>query len=263
MVVLTKILTDKPCHLFSLGYFSEIFGAAKSSISEDILIIKETLQQYGLGTLETQAGALGGVEFIPIQSEENTAKLLHELAVRLSTPERIIPGGYLYMSDILCVPHLMTAVGEAFRTRFSKLRPDYVMTVETKGIPLAFMTARAFNLPLVIARNDSRVTEGSAVSINYISGSTKRIQTMSLAKRALPAGAKVLVIDDFMKAGGTAKGLHDLAEEVGANVIGTGFLVATAEPQQKLIDNYLSLLILNQVNEHTKKVDIVPGQFLQ
>jgi len=86
-------------------------------------------------------------------------------------------------------------------TRFASLAPDYIMTVETKGIPLAFATARAANLPLVTVRRGSKVTEGSSVSINYVSGSTHRIQTMSLPRRAIPSGAKVLIIDDFMKAG--------------------------------------------------------------
>ena len=45
-------------------------------------------------------------------------------------------------------------------TRFADRNPDYIMTVETKGIPLAVMVARAFNKPLVIARRDSKVTEG-------------------------------------------------------------------------------------------------------
>lgn len=87
-------------------------------------------------------------------------------------------------------------------TRFMDRNPDYILTVETKGIPLAVMVARAFNKPLVIARRDSKVTEGSAISINYVTGSSGRIQTMTLTKRAIPPNARVLIIDDFMKAGG-------------------------------------------------------------
>ena len=61
-----------------------------------------------------------------------------------------------------------------------------------------------------------------------------------------------------MKAGGTAKGMIDLAQEVGAQVVGIGVLVATAVPAQKLVDDYLALLILHDVDEHTKKIDIRP-----
>jgi purine operon repressor len=81
---------------------------------------------------------------------------------------------------------------------------------------------------------------------------------MSLPKRAIHPGSKVLVIDDFMKAGGTARGMIDLANEVGGIVVGTGVLVATAEPQPKLVEDYTTLLILDEVDEHTKKVTIRP-----
>ena len=185
--------------------------------------------------------------------------MLADLAVKLSSPDRIIPGGFLYMSDILFAAQLMAQVGEIFLTHFGQLSPDYIMTVETKGIPLAFATARAFNLPLITVRRGSRVTEGSSVSINYVTGSSRRIHTMSLPRRSIPAGARLLIIDDFMKAGGTALGMLDLAQEVGAAVVGIGVLVATPTPEQKLVEDYLPLLILHDVDEHNKKIDIRPA----
>lgn len=258
VVALSKMLMDMPGYLFSLGHFSNIFGAAKSTLSEDMVTIKQSIEQFGLGTVETVSGAAGGVRYVPCLSEERMNALLTTLANRLAEPERVIPGGFLYMADILFMPDLMIQVGEIFRTRFAHLTPDYIMTVETKGIPLAFTTARAFGLPLVIVRQGNKVTEGPSVSINYVSGSAKRIQTMSLPRRALTPGSKVLVIDDFMKAGGTAQGMIDLADEVGARVVGTGVLIATNEPEKKIVDEYLALLMLHGVDQHTKKIDIRP-----
>lgn len=259
IAAITKVLVDMPGRIFPLSHFSEIFGAAKSTLSEDLVTIKHAMQQFGLGSLETIAGAAGGVRFVPTRSKEAINSVLADLAVRIAQPDRIIPGGFLYMTDLLFTPNLMVPVGEIFMTKFAHLAPDYIMTVETKGIPLAMMTARAFGLPLVIVRQGSKVTEGPSVSINYVSGSTKRIQTMSLPKRAMAPGAKALIIDDFMKAGGTAQGMVDLANEVGVEVIGTGVLVATAEPMEKLVEDYLPLLILYDVNQHTKKTDIRPA----
>ena len=42
---------------------------------------------------------------------------------------------------------------------------DVIMTVETKGIPLAYATATYMNLPVVIVRRDSRVTEGRQLAL--------------------------------------------------------------------------------------------------
>ena len=257
VVALSKILMDMPGYLFSLGHFSNIFGVAKSTLSEDMVTIKRAVERYGLGTVETVSGAAGGLRYVPCHCEERMNTFLTSLAARLSEPERIIPGDFLYMSDILFMPDLMMQVGEIFRTRFAHLSPDYIMTVETKGIPLAFTTARAFGLPLVIVRQGSKVTEGPSVSINYVTGA-KRIQTMSLPRRALVSGSKVLVIDDFMKAGGTARGMIDLANEVGATVVGTGVLIATNEPEKKLVDEYSALLMLHDVDQHTRAIDIRP-----
>lgn len=259
LVILAKQLTNNPSHLFSLGEFTESFGCAKSTLSEDMSMIRDTLEAQGLGTVETVAGAAGGVRYLPCRPEAAVHESLSRLAGLFSSPDRIIPGGFLYMSDVLFSPVRMVEAGEFFFQRFASLSPDYILTIETKGIPLALMTARAFNIPLVIARQGNKVTEGSAVSINYLTGSAKRIQTMSVSRRALPPGARVLVIDDFMKAGGTARGLVDLVLEVGASVVGTGVLIATDQPEQKLVEEYTALLVLHKIDEISRRIDIRPA----
>ena len=259
LVILTKRLTEHPSRLFSLGEFADEFGCAKSTLSEDISLVREILEHQGLGNLETLAGAAGGVRYLPFRPEAAIQAGLAELAGLFCRPDRIIPGGFLYMSDVLFSPERMVQAGELFFQRFASLAPDFILTVETKGIPLALMTARAFNIPLVIARQGNKVTVGSAVSINYLTGSARRIQTMSMSRRALPSGAKVLVIDDFMKAGGTARGLIDLASEVGARVVGTGVLIATAQPETKLVEDYTALLVLHKIDEIRKQIDIQPA----
>lgn len=262
IVAITKLLTDQPNQLFSLNHFSNLFGTAKSTISEDLGIVKEAVLDYGIGIIETLAGASGGVRYLPYRTADQIQQLVGQLCVKLTNPERVIPGGFLYMSDILYSPQLMSRVGEVFLTKFAAAKPDHILTVETKGIPLALMTARAFNLPAVMVRRGSKVTEGSSVSINYVSGSTRRIQTMSLPRRALPQGARVLVMDDFMKAGGTAKAMIDLVYEVGAEVVGAAALVSTAEPQEKLVQKYCSLMVLNKVEDRTREIEVQPSHWV-
>ena len=75
----------------------------------------------------------------------------------------------------------------------------------------------------------------------------------------MPSGSRILVIDDFMKAGGTARGLVDLAAEVGSTVVGTGVLIATAEPEKKLVDEYTSLLMLHKIDATMKEIEIRPA----
>jgi purine operon repressor len=258
VVIITKYLLEKPNTLFSLNFFAELFQSAKSSISEDISIIRDVFREFTLGKVETLAGAGGGVIYSPLVAPREKDEFLQEIAEKLSDPSRILPGGYLYMTDIIFDAHIAQKVGEIFAQHFIELEPECVVTIETKGIPLALMTAKALNLPLVIIRDGSRVTEGSAVSLNYVTGSSRNIRTMSLARRALPTESRVVIIDDFMKAGGTAKGMVELLAEFKAEVLGIGVLVDTELPEQKLVPNYYSLLKLSKVDEIERKIMLHP-----
>lgn len=263
---MTQYLLFRPHTLISLTTFAERYQAAKSSISEDLAIVKEVFGDVGLGELKTLAGAAGGVKFIPKISQSSSLTIIRNICEQLAQPERILPGGYLYMSDILGQPMVLNEIGKMFASIFADKKIDVVMTVETKGIPLAYATATFLNLPVVIVRRDTKVvTEGSAVSINYVSGSNNRIQTMSLARRSLKEEANVLIIDDFMKAGGTINGMVDLLHEFRATVAGVGVFVESRESRDDdhLVDEYVSLARLSSVDLKSKQISVFPGNYFE
>jgi hypothetical protein len=94
---LTRILMDTPNRIHTLSEFCELFGAAKSTISEDIDLVSASLTRFDLGKVETVAGAAGGVRYRAIPSPAGTRKTLEEVARRLSEPGRI--DRYLPWSD--------------------------------------------------------------------------------------------------------------------------------------------------------------------
>lgn len=261
LVDLTNYLIHNPHQLIPLTYFAERYDSAKSSISEDLAIIKEMFESQETGLLLTVAGASGGVKYIPTASVNEMNDFLTELCKKLEDPNRLLPGGYLYMMDIIGNPLLMNKIGRYFATLFANKKVDVIMTMATKGIPLAYAVATYMNVPVCIVRHEHRITEGSLVSINYVSGSTKRIQTMSLAKRSLKEGSNVLIIDDFMKAGGTIKGMINLVEEFQANVVGAGVLVEADHMEERLVDKYTSMTRLSEVNIKDKLVKVEIGNF--
>lgn len=265
LVEMTQYLLARPHTLISLTAFADRYQSAKSSISEDLAIIKEVFEDEGMGQLHTLAGAAGGVKYIPMMEKPAALAIMKDICRHLEQPERVLPGGYLYMTDMLGQPNIMNDVGRMFATIFAEREIDVIMTVETKGIPLAYATATFLNLPVVIVRRDNKVTEGSAVSINYVSGSNKRIQTMSLARRALKEQARVLIIDDFMKAGGTVQGMMDLLYEFNATVAGVGVFVESGEigSEERLFEDYVSLAKLTAVDMKTKHTSVVPGNYFQ
>lgn len=263
LVEMTQYLLARPHQLIPLTTFAQRYGAAKSSISEDLGIIKEVFEEEGTGELQTLAGAAGGVKYIPKMGREHALSFVNRLCEKLSEPERILPGGYLYMSDLLGLPGLMQEAGKLFATAFAGKDIDCVMTVETKGIPLAYATGAELNLPVVLVRRDHQVTEGSAVSINYVSGSHKSLHTMTLSRRALKEKSKVLIVDDFMKAGGTIQGMVDLLAEFNATVAGVGVLVESGEVEsgQRLLQDYISLATLTAVDAKEKEISVAPGNY--
>lgn len=242
MVVIAHRLMREPHRLISLSTFTGLLGAAKSTVSEDLALLRRVCERFGLGRVETVAGAAGGVRYSPRRTPEQVATLVDEICARLREPGRTLPGGFLHTTDLISTPSLAAAIGEAFATLFEDARPDVVLTMEVKGIPLALMTARAFNVPLVTIRRGAGVTEGPSVSVNYVSGSSRLVQSMTLPLRAIPGGARVLFIDDFLRGGGTARGVYDLMREFRAEVAGIGVLVETEQPADKMVDRYLALV---------------------
>jgi purine operon repressor len=229
MVVIAHRLWDEPHRLLSLSAFADMLGAAKSTVSEDLAFLRRVSERFGLGRIETVAGAAGGVRYAPHRTPAQIRALVDDLCVKLSDPSRALPGGFLQTTDVISTPQMAAAIG-------------VVLTMEVKGIPLALMTARAFNVPLVTVRRGAGATEGASVSVNYVSGSSRLVQSMTLPLRAIPQGARVLFIDDFLRGGGTARGVYDLMREFRAEVVGIGVLVETEHPAEKLIDRYVALV---------------------
>ncbi|WP_147535872.1 pur operon repressor [Bacillus marasmi] len=254
-------LIEHPRQLVSLTFFAERYKSAKSSISEDLAIIKDTFEQRGIGTLQTVPGAAGGVKYYVKVGETEAKEYVQELCELMASPERLLPGGYLYMTDIIGNPSIIRKAGRMFASAYAFADIDAVMTVATKGIPLAYAVAAQINVPVVIVRRDSKVTEGSTVSINYVSGSSKRIQTMVLSKRSLAEGSKVLIVDDFMKAGGTVNGMKSLLEEFKAQLAGIAVLVESENIEERLVDEYISLVRLSNVDEKAKTINVSEGNY--
>ncbi len=264
MSAMLKLLTDHPNRIYTLSHFCELFGAAKSTMSEDIDLLCGVVKAFGLGQLETVTGASGGVRYRAVVSREQARETIGGLCRELSGKGRVLPGGFLYTSDILADPQLVGRMGEIIATEYFDAEPDFVLTMETKGIPVALTTAHALGVPLVIARHASKVYEGSAVNINYVSGSSGSIQTMSLSRRAVREGQRCLIVDDFLKGGGTAKGMVDLMGEFGVTVLGMAFVMETAAPEKKRVTGQRSLMVMDMLEVDDEQIASVrPAKWLE
>ena len=245
---IVKILSDNPNKIFTLSYFTEKFNSAKSTISEDLIVVKNVFEKLELGQVITISGAAGGVKYIPKTSKTENEEFLLDLCKQIEDPSRVLSGGFLYLIDLIYNPRIASKIGKIFASNIDYSEADYVVTMETKGIPMALMTAKAMNLPLVIIRKDTKVSEGPTLSMTYVSGNSSKVETMSLPRKALKPNSKVILIDDFMRGGGTIKGMMELMHEFGAEVIGTGVFISTTNPTEKMVKDYISLIQIDIVN---------------
>ena len=248
LAAMTQILTASPNRIFTLSHFCELFSTAKSTVSEDVAILQETMNRFRLGKLETVTGAAGGVRYRPIGMGNTGREFVEGICERLREPARHLPGGYLYFSDILAEPQLVQGMGTLIASQYYDANVDFVLTMETKGIPVALMAAQALRVPLIIARHATKVYEGSAVNISYVSGSGN-IETMALSRRAVKEGQRCLIVDDFMRGGGTARGMIELMKEFSVTVAGICFVLALENPKHRSIQGEKSLMVLSDIRD--------------
>lgn len=263
LVDMVKYLLARPHTLIALPFFADRYGAAKSSISEDLAILRQTLANDQNGILETVAGAAGGVRYIPFVGKKEATNYLHDLADRIEDPDRILPGNFVYLSDILGSPQDLQQIGQLIATKYAYSNVDYVMTIETKGIAIAQAVSRFLNVQFVMVRRRPKITEGSTISVNYVASSSERVEKMELAKRLLPEGSNVLIVDDFMKGGGTLTGMEELVKEFKGTVAGMCVLCETKYASQKVVDDYQSLIKITEVDRTKKLIKVRPGNFLE
>ncbi len=260
---ITHYLTENPRTLISLSFFANRYSSAKSSISEDITILKKTFKEHGFGLLKTIPGAAGGVKFYPYMLERDTNNFVDKIIKEVNNETRVLPGGYVYLSDLLGRPKILHQIGRIVSTQYLNKNIQAIMTAATKGIPIAYAIAEQLNVPFVFVRpGETKVTEGPSVSVNYLTGVPNHIEKMSLPKRGLPNGDGILIVDDFMKAGGTINGMLALAKEFNAKVKGI-FIFAEGRTKKRNINNFTSLLHIDTNLDSGEIIKVQPGNYKQ
>ncbi len=122
---------------------------------------------------------------------------------------------------------LLFAMGYAWAEEFRLDKPDLVLTVEASGIAMAVAAAHALgDIPVVFAKKSATVVQNDdMVQAPVYSFTHKTQNNIRIDKRYLPAGSRVLIIDDFLADGQAAHGMMELCEKQGATVVGVGIAV--------------------------------------
>ena len=99
---------------------------------------------------------------------------------------------------------------------------DFVISAEARGFILGGALARELGAGFVPARKPGKLPS-ETVGVEYLL--EYGIDALEVHADALAHGARVLVHDDLLATGGTARGVCDLVTGLGGEVVGCAFLI--------------------------------------
>lgn len=126
------------------------------------------------------------------------------------------------ITPILLHPELSKAVGNALAEHAKSLNIEAVCGIESRGFIYGSIIAQALDVPFILVRKQGKLP-GDTIAYSYsLEYGTATIEVHS---GDIPKGAKVLIHDDLLATGGTARAAGELVKRAGGEVAGYSFLV--------------------------------------
>ena len=154
---------------------------------------------------------------------------MDKLKRRILTEGKVLPGSIIKIDGFLnhrvdCA--FLGEIADEFAKIFDLSQIDAILTAEASGIALAAICGFKWGKPMIFAKKaKSDNIEGGLYKSEIMSYTYKKKITLILSKQWLTPGTRVLIIDDFMARGEAVRGLCELVEEAGAELIGVGVAV--------------------------------------
>lgn len=149
---------------------------------------------------------------------------------------KVGPSVAVALLNLLGDTELTEAAAEALA---KKLPPgmEVLVTPEVKAVPLAHALSRITGIPYVVARKTEKPYMINPVSREVLSITTGKPQLLVLDGADVPLikGRKVAIVDDVVSTGSTLKGLRELIEDVGGEVVAVLAVFTEGMPRQDVI----------------------------
>ena len=127
---------------------------------------------------------------------------------------------------------------------------DYIITAESKGIPLAQEMARLNkDSKWMLARKGVKLYMQDVVCVEVKSITTTAVQKLYLDGNdvALMRGKRILIVDDVISTGESLHALEELVQAAGGEIIGKMAILAEGDAQERQDIIYLEKLPLFNV----------------
>lgn len=148
---------------------------------------------------------------------DHLKKLIREV------PDFPKPGILFYdITTLLKDPTGLSELTDAMVARYADNPPDIVLGIEARGFIFAPMLATRLGTGFVPVRKPGKLpAEKSRISYDLEYGQ----DTVEIHTDAIVEGQRVLVVDDLLATGGTARATCDLVESLGGKIHGLSFVV--------------------------------------
>ncbi|KAG2736457.1 hypothetical protein G9P44_000547 [Scheffersomyces stipitis] len=150
--------------------------------------------------------------------EQEIATLAKELKANLKQFPNFPSEGILFEDflPIFTKPDLFNKLVKAFKLHVGDKKVDYVVGLESRGFLFGPALALALNAGFVPVRKPGKLP-GPTYSVEFQKeyGSDK----FEIQQDVLPAGSKVLVVDDILATGGSAFAAGELVTKSGAEIV--------------------------------------------
>ena len=151
------------------------------------------------------------------------------LKERIRREGKVLPGNIIKVDGFLnhrVDTALMSQLADEFAKYFDVNNITMVLTAEASGIALATVCAQKYGVPMVFAKKaKSDNIEGGLYQSEIFSYTYKKKVTLLVSKEWLHPGDRVLVIDDFLARGEALRGLCEIVQAAGAELVGIGCAV--------------------------------------
>lgn len=131
---------------------------------------------------------------------------------------------------------------DSFVWLFAREEIDQVVGIESRGFMFGPIVAYNMNAGFVPVRKPGKLpAETVSASYDLEYGS----DTLELHRDAISEGERVLVVDDLVATGGTARATAEMVEELGGEIVGMAFAVELTflEPRKALAGYQVESLI--------------------
>ena len=182
------------------------------------------------------------------------------LKERIRKEGKVLPGGNIIKVDGFLNhkvdTQLLAAMAEEFEKHFDLSEATVILTAEASGIALATLCANRYGLPLIYAKKaKSDNIEGGLLRSEIYSYTYKKKVTLLVSGEWLKPTDKVFIVDDFLANGEALRGLCEIVNGAGAELIGVGVAIEKGfQPGGKKLReagvNLKSLAIIEKADEN-------------